>query len=183
MKSVVLIRQFTTLKFTTILKLTARLRSSRMKDTSHGFINLKPSRRRKHILKYLAVALIALLVGFAAAQVAQQYLFPTTGTVTSVTLTVTWLNGTQVTGIPWGATDNNTEYKLDPLNITNTSNVPVTLTLATANPSLSITILSLTWNYTDTPIAPDESVIVELYQNVSASGSYTYNTVITALEA
>lgn len=131
----------------------------------------------------IATAIIALLIGVGIAIVAKEYLFPTTGTVTNVQLTFTWtLDDTPVTSIDWGTVDNSTEYVMNPINITNTSNVPVNITLSTAN-EVGIISLSLTWNHTDTTLAIDESVIIELYQNVTATGAYSYDTIIGGIEA
>jgi hypothetical protein len=35
------------------------------------------------------------------------------------------------------------------------------------------------WNYTGTPLAQGASVILEIYQNVTATGPYSYTTKIT----
>lgn len=138
----------------------------------------------KTILKLAAFLIIGVLIGAVVAIAVQQYVFPTTGTVTTVSLTIAWLDGgAPVSTIAWGPCENSTEYELEPLNITNTSNVPVTLNLATSDLSTSIITLDLTWNYSDTKLEPNESIILALTQNVTATGDYTYNTIIDATEA
>jgi len=138
-----------------------------------------------------AILLIAVLT-FAALTYGMPYLrdyfFPTTGSVTTIGVTARWLNCTLVTLIDWGIVDNNTEYVMDPINITSTSNVPVTLSLNYTNP-INITSLILTWDYTDRPIVeqkidPGASILVNLHQTVTGNQTtFSYNTVITAIEA
>lgn len=131
------------------------------------------------IFKYVALLFAGILIGTVGAQLIKEYFIPTTGDISTVKLSITWLDGSPVTTIDWGTVDNSTEYILDPINITNISNTPVNLTLTAVTPSPSIISLSLTWNYTDTPIPPLSFVIVELTQNVTATGPFTYDTVIT----
>lgn len=130
------------------------------------------------------IMIVAIGIGVVAAHIIQTYLFSTIGTVSTLGVSVRWVSdGTNVTTIDWGVTDNATEYVHEPINITNISNIPVTLSLTTQNHSPTIITLSLTWNYTGSTIAVDEWIIVELYQNVTATGAYSYDTVITADEA
>ena len=81
----------------------------------------------------------------------------------------------------WGPTLNSTEYVYgEPINITNVGNVPVNLTISYQNP-INITAMTVGWNCTVAPLQPSCWVIVEVYQNVTAIGPYSYDTVITAV--
>jgi hypothetical protein len=134
------------------------------------------------ILKAIGAFLLIILCGAAgvAAATLFQYYFTNTGTITTPSLTVKWLNGTDVTQLGWLATENATEYTyLEPINITNTGNTPITLSIGYENPSSSILTLTVGWNYTGTPLAQGASVILEIYQNVTATGPYSYTTKIT----
>jgi len=122
--------------------------------------------------------LAGILIGSVGAQLIKEYVIPTTGTVITVNTTVTWLDGSAVNMIDWGGTDNSTEYAMMPFNVTSTSTTPINLTLSTADHSASIISLSLTWNYTGSTLNPNDFVIVELTQNVTATGSYSYDTII-----
>jgi len=109
-----------------------------------------------------------------------EWLIPTTGQIGIVSTELMWLDGSQVTVIDWGTVENSTEYILEPINITNTGNTAVTLALSDSN-WLGIISLTLTWNYTPgTIVQPNAFVIVELTQNVTASGDYSYDTWINA---
>lgn len=136
----------------------------------------------KKLLGTILLLISVFTVSIVAGQVIRQYVFPTTGEISSVNLSVTWLDGNPVTDIDWGATENSTAYVLEPINITNISNIPVNLMLSTDNLSDSIITLTLTWNYTGNTLQPSESEIIELYQTVTATGSYSYDTVINATE-
>jgi hypothetical protein len=144
---------------------------------------------KKQIVLFAVALAGAFLVGnLVVAPLIEQYIFSTTGEIATLNLNVAWMNGTEVTKIDWGVTQNNTEYEIEPMNITNLSNVNVTLELSYTNNSTSITALTLTWNYTDYPLQnqtlqPNESIIVELYQNCTATGEYSYDTVIEAKES
>jgi len=113
-----------------------------------------------------------------------ELIFPTKGTISTIGVTAIWQsNGEPVTIIDWGIIDNNTEYIMDPINITSTSNVPVTLNLSYTNPENIITLI-LTWNYADQIINPGTSILVVLHQIMIANQTtFSYNTVITAIEA
>ena len=130
------------------------------------------------------LGIIALLIGVGIAYALTTSLhLPTDGTVIILGLSATWVSdGSNVTSIDWLETENSTEYEMAPMNLTNTSNVPVTLSLSTQDWSPSILALSLTWNYTGAALGSLDWVIVELYQNVTATGDYGYTTVITATE-
>lgn len=130
--------------------------------------------------KWLLVALlVGVLIGVAGAVAYKELVIPTTGTVSTVNVSATWLDGEPVTSLDWSVTDNNTAYVMDLINVTNISNVPVTLSLETRNLNASIISLTLTWNYTTgTVLAPDEWVLVELEQTVTATGAYSYDTII-----
>ena len=130
-------------------------------------------------LATLALFAVVFFTTVAVAQTVKQLLIPTKGTISFVNVSATWLNGTSVTEIDWGSTENATAYVMEPINITNVSNVPVTLQLNTTNLSPSILTLTLTWNVTDTTVLqPDEWVLAELEQTVTATGPYTYTTII-----
>jgi len=111
-------------------------------------------------------------------------IFPTTGTIPSGSIKATWLDGTEVTSIDWGITENATAYTMmEPIQITNLYNVPIILNLSYANP-INIISITLTWNYTDEILDPGMSIFVELNQTVTASETtFSYDTVITAIEA
>jgi len=134
-------------------------------------------------LVLIALVIGTLLIGYTVGNLLRTYLFPTTGEIATISLSITWLNGTAVTAIDWGVTENGTAYIMEPINITNLSNIPVNLTLSMLNPSLSIISLSLTWNYIGSILQPNGWIIVELEQTVTATGPYSYDTVITATEA
>ena len=137
-------------------------------------------------LKWLTIILSAIAIGAVGAGFTQSYLYPSNGTVPIRTLgvSVTWaVDGTTVTQLDWGTVENSTEYVMDPIKITNTKDLPTTLTLSTTSLSSSIISLTLTWNYTGTILLPTQSVIVELTQNVTATGFFTYTTIITAIES
>ena len=130
----------------------------------------------------LVLALIAITLGIVYALATTLHI-PTDGTVTLLGLSATWVSdGSNVTAIDWTVTENSTAYVHEPMNLTNTSNVPVTLSLSTTDWSSSIITLSLTWNYTGAALGSLDWVIVELTQNVTATGAYSYTTVITATE-
>ena len=134
-----------------------------------------------------AILLIAILT-FAALTYGLPYLmeliFPTTGTIISGQIKATWLNGTEVTSIDWGITENATAYTMmKPIQITNLYNVPIILNLSYTN-LINITSMTLTWNYTGDTLGPEENIFVVLTQNVTAEQlSYSYGTVITATGA
>ena len=133
----------------------------------------------------ITIGLIALILSVAslvAASVMVEYYYPTTGTISTLELSVKWLNGADVSAIDWLVTDNSTEYVMEPMNITNIGNTPVYLTISYANP-VNIIELELTWNYTGNPLSPNAWEILELYQNCTATGAYSYETVISANEA
>ena len=136
----------------------------------------------KKTLILLAVVLTStILVGnMVIAPFIFTVLIPTTGRTSTVEVTVTWLDGSEVTQIDWGIVDNNTETSLsDLINITNTGNQPVTLTLSTVN-LVNITAITLTWNATS-PLAVGESTTVQLNQTVTASEqTFSYDTKIDA---
>lgn len=133
--------------------------------------------------KMLILACIAaLLVGAAIGVVMVEYYYPTTGTISTLELSVKWLDGSDVLAIEWFTTENSTEYVMDPMNITNISNIPVYLTLSYGN-TINITDLQLTWNYTGNPLSPDAWEILELYQNCTATGDYSYDTIISVHSA
>ena len=134
-------------------------------------------------LKWIAIFLSALTAGAAVANITQTYLYPTDGNITVVGVSVKWLNGTAISQINWGTVDNSTAYVMAPINVTNIENTPVTLSLSTNATSPSIISLTLTWNYTGTVLQPSNWVIVELTQTITATGPFTYNTIITAKEA
>ena len=110
------------------------------------------------------------------------YIYLNTGIIVEPKLSVTWLDGTAVTSMDWGFTLNGTEYMYsEPVNVTNIGNVDITLSIGYQNPSLSILSITVSWNYTSATLTPNESAILELYQNVTATGPYSYDTVITAV--
>jgi len=131
--------------------------------------------------KLLVIALAGLLIGVVAAAVTRDYIFPTVGKVTAIELSIAWTNGTEITNINWGPCDNATVYEMEPMNITNLSNVAVTLELNTTN-WVDIIALTLTWNYTTQVLETNDSIILALTQNVTAAGDYSYNTVIRGVE-
>lgn len=127
---------------------------------------------------FLAALLFSAII---AGRYIRDYLYPTKGEITELELQIEWLNGTTVTEIDWGPTTNATEHVMEPMNITNISNVPVTLNLSYWN-TVNILSLDLTWNYTGNTLNPNDFEVVEIYQNATATGAYSYNTVITAEE-
>lgn len=134
--------------------------------------------------KLLLAILLGLLIGSGASAILPLvYKFPTTGDIATIELSVKWLNGTEVTNINWGVVENSTADIMEPLKVTNIGKVAVTLALSTATLSPSILSLTLTWNYTGAVLQPNNSATVELTQTVTATGPYTYETVITATEA
>jgi len=133
---------------------------------------------KQYFLFAVALAAAFLVGNLVVAPLVFTVLIPTTGKPANVEISVTWLNGTQVTSLDWGATENSTEYVMEPINVTNLSNVPVNLTLSTSN-WINITSLSLTWNYTGNTLQPDDFEVVELYQNCTFTGAYGYDTIIT----
>jgi hypothetical protein len=138
----------------------------------------------KTVLISLALIVAIALATIVAGQIAVQYLFPTSGVVASATLDVTWVtNSSAVTSIDWGSTENGVPYDMIDIKITNTGNIPVTLSISTQGQSASITTLLLTWDYDGvTPIGPSASVTVVLEQTITATAFYSYTTVITATE-
>jgi hypothetical protein len=134
-------------------------------------------------LKALGVILLVAALTFTLANAAVTYLFPSIGRISQISLSSKWLDGSDVTIIDWGIIDNDTAYIMDPINITNTGNVPVTLMLSYANP-VNITTLTLTWNYSGEIVNPQQWIIVELTQTVIANQlTFSYDTVITPSEA
>ena len=140
--------------------------------------------KMRNTLKLALVLIVGLFIGLAVAQIIQQYIFPTTGEIATISLSIKWLNGTDVetTGINWGPTENSTWYVMDPINITNLSNIPVNLTLSWIEKTGIIT-MQLDWNFSGNTLQPNNYEIVELYQNVTATGPYTYDTIIRGIEA
>lgn len=134
-------------------------------------------------LKWALACILALLAGVVAAQSFKQYFYPTNGTISTIGVSVTWLDGSSVTEFNWGSVENGTAYVMDPVNITNIENTNVTLSLNTTDWSATVIDLTLTWNYTGAILPPTESVIVELEQVITGTGDWTYTTVITATEA
>jgi len=134
----------------------------------------------------LALGLIVLFLAVVvAAQLWKEYVIPTTGQVDeNVELSIKWLNNSAVQQISWGPVPNGTAYQLpDLINVTNIENTPVTLQLSTVNPSPSIISLSLTWNYTDTVLQRNDWIILQLTQTVTATGPYSYDTVIRGTQS
>ena len=133
-----------------------------------------------------AILLIAVLTFITLTQglpPLMELIFPTTGTLVSGSIEATWLNETEITSIDWGITENATAYTMEPIQITNLYNVPIILNLSYQNEE-NILSMTLTWNYTGTTLGPDENIFVVLTQNVTAEQlSYSYDTVITAIEA
>jgi hypothetical protein len=76
-----------------------------------------------------------------------------------------------LTSISWGALDPGSVVNYQ-VYIKSTSNLPITLTLATDswNPTTAATYMTLSWNYTSgTEIEPNTSLPVTLTLNVSSS--------------
>lgn len=133
--------------------------------------------------KLILAILLCAIIGVVAASVSKQYFYPTNGTIQTVGVSVTWAsNSTVITNLNWGNVKNNSNYLMDPIKITNTGQTNVTLSLSTAYPSTSIIALTLTWNYTGAIIQPSQYVVVELTQNITAIGPWSYTTIITATE-
>ena len=131
----------------------------------------------KWVLAALALAVIGGVLGTTV-----QHSFYNNGGIKAIGVSVTWLNGTAVDTVNWGKLENGSTYILEPLNITNTGEFPVNLTLSTSSPT-NIISLSLTWNYAGgTVVAVGGSVIVEITQTLTASGDWSYTTVITATQ-
>jgi len=129
-------------------------------------------------IKTLVTMLLAALVGVAAGAVVD-YSFDNNGTIEIVGVSFTYLNGTEVTSLNWGAVENGTATLWpEPFLVTNTGNTNVTLLLYTQNHSPSIIALLLTWNYTGQVLEPGESVAVTLTQTVTATGPWSYTAVI-----
>ena len=127
---------------------------------------------------------IGVLLGAVGAATFIRYYYPSTGTIITVSATVKWaVDNTDVTTIDWAETENATAYEYEPFNITNTSNVNINLSLSYTEPSSSIIELDLSWNYTGQVLAPNQSIILALTQNVTATGDYSYTTEITVEEA
>ena len=131
----------------------------------------------------LLVALIGLFVGAALATIVRDYLIPSMGVISTASASLEWLDGTPVETLDWGTTENGTTYILEPINITNTGTIPITLELTPTNLSPSIITITLTWNYTGSPLNPSEWIIVEITQTCTATGPYTYTTDIKITEA
>lgn len=125
---------------------------------------------------------LALLAGVIVAQIVQEFYYPTTGEIEAVNLSVTWVSDkTPVTDIPWGTLVNGSTNSLEAINITNIGTVPVTLTIGDKD-HVGIISLTLTWNYTGI-LDPQESIIVEITQTLTAKQTWSYTTVITATQA
>lgn len=130
-------------------------------------------------LVFVGILLATFVIGVMAAPIFT-VLIPTIGRTSTVEITVTWQNGTEVSQINWGTVDNNTEYSLNELiNITNTGDKEVTLSLSAVN-QVNITAITLTWNATS-PLLSGDSILVQLNQNVTASAeTFGYDTRIDA---
>lgn len=135
---------------------------------------------------FFTLALIGLTIAtifVVGAQLVRQYLIPTQGVPAELSLSMTWTDDdSEVTVIDWGPCENSVAYALTPINITNTSNVPITLELVSQGWSPSIVAITLLWNYTGFAIDPGASVVVELVQNVTFTGPFMYDTSITAVQ-
>lgn len=134
------------------------------------------------ILSLGILTIIGLLIGIGLGALIETITIPSTGTISTAKISLKWLDGTNVTEIDWGLTENNTAYTYEPINVTNIGTVPITLSLTTQNLSPSIISLTLTWNYTGTPLNPKTWILVVLTQTITATGAYTYDTIITATE-
>jgi len=130
-------------------------------------------------IKTLVAMVLAALVGVAAGAVFD-FSFDNNGTIETVGVSFTYLNGTEVTSLDWGVVENGSTYDWPDFLVTNTGNTNITLSLYTKNHSPSIIALSLTWNYTGAVLEPGETVAVTLTQTVTATGSWSYTTVIEA---
>lgn len=140
---------------------------------------------KKQNLMLLGLAVIVFLtVNIVVAPFIFTILLPTIGVTSTVKVTVTWSDGSainQTNPIDWGVVDNNTATNLTSLiKITNVGNRPATLALSAVN-LVNITWLDLSWNYTGAVLAPSNSVLVQLTQNVTASAvPFGYDTRIDA---
>jgi len=125
------------------------------------------------------------MIGVAIAFAAKDYFYPMNGSVDITSLSVTWADtGEEFSGYEWGIVNNSEATLMEaPLNITNIGNTDATLSLGTQDLSGTITDLVLAWNYTGATLTPQDWVIVELTQTVTATGPWSYTMVITATEA
>jgi len=109
-------------------------------------------------------------------------LIPTIGRIGKGEITVTsYPSGASIPQFDWGIIENNTETSYPSLiNVTNTGDKTATLALSAVN-QVNITALTLTWNYTSSPLQPSDSVLLQLNQTVTASEeTFYYDTRIDA---
>jgi len=96
-----------------------------------------------------------------------------------------WLNQTKITKINWGTLIPG-QNKSIPIKIKNVGSSTVTLTLATANwnPPNAQEYLSLTWNYTNTSLSPNNEIPLCLSLTVSPTiqniTTFSFDIVISA---
>lgn len=138
---------------------------------------------KKQTLMLLGIALIIFLtINIAVAPFIFTVLLPAIGVTSTVKITVTWQDDTEISQVNWGVVDNNTETTLpNLLKITNVGNRPATLSLTAIN-QVNITSLTLTWNYTGTPLSAANSILVQLTQNVTTSAvPFSYDIKIDAV--
>ncbi len=149
-----------------------------------------PSKIEPKKLWVIAVSIILIAcLGGATVYAAQVYNYKigSTGTISTVGCSV-YSNqaGTNIlTSIAWGALSPG-QVAPQMLYIKNTGNTPVTLVLSTSNyaPANAEQYLTLTWNYTGTPIASGQIIPVQTSLSVSSSISgitnFSFDIFITA---
>jgi hypothetical protein len=139
------------------------------------------------ISKIAALTIIAILLTtcfiIAAAIIMFTVTIPSGGNLQKAGVTVTWLNGTEVSYMNWSGIENATETPYPELiKVTNNGTIPITLTLNRTNISSNILALSLSWNYTGTILNPSNFAIVQLYLTAEVADlePFTFYTAISA---
>jgi hypothetical protein len=122
---------------------------------------------------------IALIIIIAAATIAIAYAIITYMTIIPSTGGIQEVKINTPASIDWGDVENGT-LATKTIQITNTGNKACTLSLTTANRSGTIITLSLLWDYTGTPINPQQAVNVQLMQTLTATGDWSYDVIVTA---
>jgi len=105
---------------------------------------------------------------------------PTKGTIkASAGLDLTYVNGTEISTIDWGALSNGTSTTLNVV-VKNTGNQNLTLSMTTANMS-PIGVVSLSWNKENTVLAAGASVTAILTLTIPSNGlatDFTFDTIV-----
>jgi len=137
----------------------------------------------KKLIYISVLVLVAFLAGAVLAVVVQQFLIPSTATVTNVGLQVyidneLWVNGTE---LDWSPVEPNSTYYFSNLTALNSGSVNFTVTLTAPNLPTDWT---LTWTANGTVLAPNQMAQAELTLyvpvNVVAGQTYTWDMWINA---